>query len=31
MRSEHEEQMLVEFSRIEDEAHAKGLEVIAWM
>ncbi len=29
--SEHEEQMLVEFSRIEDEAHAKGLEVIAWM
>lgn len=29
--SEHEEQMLVEFSRIEDEAHAKGLIVIAWM
>lgn len=29
--SEHEEQMLVEFSRIEDEAHAKGLGVIAWM
>lgn len=29
--SEHEEEMLVEFSRIEDEAHAKGLVVIAWM
>lgn len=29
--SEHEEQMLVEFSKIEDEAHAKGLGVIAWM
>lgn len=29
--SEHEEQMLAEFSRIEDEAHAKGLIVIAWM
>ena len=29
--SEHEEQMLAEFSRIEDEAHAKGLVVIAWM
>ena len=29
--SEHEEEMLVEFSKIEDEAHAKGLEVIAWM
>lgn len=29
--SEYEEQMLVEFSRIEDEAHAKGLIVIAWM
>ncbi len=29
--SENEEQMLVEFSRIEDEAHAKGLVVIAWM
>jgi fructose-bisphosphate aldolase, class I len=29
--SEHEEEMLVEFSRIEDEAHSKGLEVIAWM
>lgn len=29
--SEHEEQMLVEFSRIEDEAHARGLAVIAWM
>ena len=29
--SEHEEEMLVEFSRMEDEAHAKGLIVIAWM
>jgi len=29
--SEHEEQMLVEFSRIEDEAHARGMTVIAWM
>lgn len=29
--SEHEETMLSEFSRIEDEAHAKGLIVIAWM
>lgn len=29
--SEHEETMLSEFSRIEDEAHAKGLPVIAWM
>lgn len=29
--SEHEEQMLVEFSKIEDEAHAKGMIVIAWM
>lgn len=29
--SEHEEQMLVEFSRIEDEAHARGMMVIAWM
>lgn len=29
--SEHEEQMLVEFSRIEDEAHALGMIVIAWM
>lgn len=29
--SEYEEQMLAEFSRIEDEAHAKGLVVIAWM
>lgn len=29
--SEHEEEMLVEFSKIEDEAHSKGLEVIAWM
>lgn len=29
--SEHEETMLSEFSRIEDEAHARGLAVIAWM
>lgn len=29
--SEHEEQMLVEFSRIEDEAHARGMIVIGWM
>jgi class I fructose-bisphosphate aldolase len=29
--SEHEEEMLVEFSRIEDEAHALGMIVIAWM
>lgn len=29
--SEHEEQMLVEFSRIEDEAHARGMVAIAWM
>jgi fructose-bisphosphate aldolase, class I len=29
--SEHEEEMMVEFSRIEDEAHEKGLVVIAWM
>ncbi len=29
--SEHEEQMLVEFSKIEDEAHALGMIVIAWM
>ena len=29
--SEHEEEMLVEFSRIEDEAHARGMVVIAWM
>lgn len=29
--SEFEEQMLVEFSRIEDEAHARGMIVIAWM
>jgi len=29
--SEHEEQMLVEFSRIEDEAHARDMIVIAWM
>lgn len=29
--SKYEEEMMVEFSRIEDEAHAKGLSVIAWM
>lgn len=29
--SEHEEKMMVEFSRIEDEAHKAGLVVIAWM
>lgn len=29
--SEYEEQMLVEFSRIEDEAHARGMIVIGWM
>jgi class I fructose-bisphosphate aldolase len=29
--SEHEERMLVEFSKIEDEAHARGMVVIAWM
>jgi class I fructose-bisphosphate aldolase len=29
--SEKEEQMLVEFSKIEDDAHAKGMIVIAWM
>ncbi|MEK7154638.1 MAG: aldolase [Patescibacteria group bacterium] len=29
--SEHEEEMMKEFSRIEDEAHAKDLVVIAWM
>ncbi len=29
--SEHEEQMLVEFSRLEDEAHDRGMTVIAWM
>jgi fructose-bisphosphate aldolase, class I len=29
--SEHEEKMMVEFSRIEDEAHKAGLTVIAWM
>lgn len=29
--SQYEEEMLVEFSRIEDEAHAKELTVIAWM
>jgi class I fructose-bisphosphate aldolase len=29
--SENEEQMLVEFSKIEDEAQARGMIVIAWM
>lgn len=29
--SKYEEEMMVEFARIEDEAHAKGLVVIAWM
>lgn len=29
--SEHEEKMMVEFARIEDEAHEAGLIVIAWM
>lgn len=29
--SEFEEQMLVEFSRIEDEAHERGMVVVAWM
>lgn len=29
--SEHEEQMMAEFSRIEDESHEAGLIVIAWM
>lgn len=29
--SQYEEEMMVEFARIEDEAHAKGLQVIAWM
>ncbi|KKT49869.1 MAG: Fructose-bisphosphate aldolase (Class I) [Candidatus Collierbacteria bacterium GW2011_GWC2_44_18] len=29
--SENEERMLVEFSKIEDEAHARGMIVIAWM
>jgi fructose-bisphosphate aldolase, class I len=29
--SEHEEEMMAEFSRIEDEAHKNGLIVIAWM
>jgi len=29
--SQHEEQMMVEFSRIEDEAHERGMIVIAWM
>lgn len=29
--SQYEEQMMVEFSRIEDEAHERGMIVIAWM
>lgn len=29
--SEHEEQMIQEFSKIEEEAHKKGLAVIGWM
>lgn len=29
--SQYEEKMMVEFSRIEDEAHAAGLSVLAWM
>ena len=29
--SQFEEQMMVEFSRIEDEAHEQGMIVIAWM
>ncbi len=29
--SEHEERMMAEFSRIEDEAHEAGLPVIGWM
>ncbi len=29
--SQNEEQMMVEFSRIEDEAHERGMIVIAWM
>jgi class I fructose-bisphosphate aldolase len=29
--SQFEEQMMVEFSRIEDEAHERGMIVIAWM
>lgn len=29
--SEHETKMMQEFSQIEDEAHAKGLAVTAWM
>jgi class I fructose-bisphosphate aldolase len=29
--SEHEQEMISEFSRIEEEAHAKGLIVIGWM
>lgn len=29
--SQSEEQMMVEFSRIEDEAHERGMIVIAWM
>lgn len=29
--SQYEEQMMAEFSRIEDEAHERGMIVIAWM
>jgi fructose-bisphosphate aldolase, class I len=29
--SEHEQEMIQEFSQIEDEAHRKGLIVVAWM
>lgn len=29
--SEHEQQMLVEFSKIEKEAHGRGLAVVGWM
>lgn len=29
--SEHEQEMMAEFSKIEQEAHAKGLIVIGWM
>ena len=29
--SEHEQQMIKEFSNIEREAHAKGLVLVAWM
>ena len=29
--SKYEEEMMVEFSRIEDEAHARNMQIIAWM